>query len=184
MVTAFMHHFGIKTNEIPNCHLCFGDFSCWGHGTKFAQTSIGSELMNVFRLRGFHCYYIHEARTSMMCCNCRDPEGLMQKFRRSKDFKVKKSKQTEATPLKLVHGLVRCKKCKVRFDRDVNAASNIWILADAIRKGLHDEAGISYGKRFRPLYLRYQSNRQDDDEDAGINNQDALDFYVEEEEED
>jgi hypothetical protein len=156
VINKFCRHFRITETNPAHVLLGFGDWAKgnWGRGKKFEVCSKGKGLMSTFRARGFHVFYIREARTSKMCCDCQSRDAETHKFQRVPDPKVKAHLRTAATPTYLCHGLLQCSSCHGLFDRDCNGAKNILGLTLALVHELYNPPGASYGQKYRPEYLR------------------------------
>ena len=121
---------------------------------KFRPPSLGKGIRDIFRRNGYMIYMIDEFRTSMWCCSCGEKNEQFMYHRNKK----KKPKQEDIDkgykkPLRrkvLSRGLIRCtnvEECRIHWDRDINAAKNIYYLAYLILLGLE-----------RPDYLNRSHN--------------------------
>ena len=119
-----------------NVVVCFGDWSEQTH-RRFHEPVKGIGFRNLFRKAGYHVYLVDEFRTSIKCSVCSDPDRVVENFRYCKNPRPNKANRI------LRHGLLRCIHCRRLWNRDVNAAKNIWKIANA---ALENEA--------RPLYLQ------------------------------
>ena len=79
-------------------------------------------------------YLVDEFRTSCRCSACGGE---------CKTFRVCENPRPYRTGSVLRHGLVKCKSCSRLWNRDTNAASNIWKIAVSAIRGEE-----------RPDYLR------------------------------
>jgi transposase len=66
-----------------------------------------------------------------MCCNCKDENGVCEKF-----LKINSPRPWKAKEEILCHGLVKCKTCKTMFNRDLNSSVNIRRIAENAINGL------------------------------------------------
>lgn len=116
--------------------IAFGD---WSQSTqmKYKEPSKGKSFRNLFRKAGYKVYLVDEFRTSKMCCNCKDENGICEKF-----LKINSPRPWKAKEEILCHGLVKCKTCKTMFNRDLNSSINIRRIAENALNGLE-----------RPKYL-------------------------------
>ena len=121
---------------------------------KFRPPSLGKGIRDIFRRNGYMIFMVDEFRTSMWCCACGEKNEQFMYHRNKK----KKPKQEDIDkgykkPLRrqvLSRGLIRCtnvEECKIHWDRDINAAKNIYYLAYLILLGLE-----------RPDYLSRSRN--------------------------
>ena len=156
MVLAFIKNWGLTLADIPSTVLVVGDWNNAGKGMKGNVCSKGSGLLDIFRRWGLQCFYVWEARTSKMCSNCQHRDGEMKYCKKVYSPLLRRKRQPlSGTGKQSCHGLLRCVLCRTMWNRDVNAARNIWRLAYfAIMGTLYDEAGITPGQRRRPPYLR------------------------------
>lgn len=133
MVNRFAATYGLPHEVI----ICFGDYS-QSHlrGTEPVK---GKSIHRLFCRRGYEVKLVDEFRTSKCCCKC--DSVLEQKFhpqickRPGKYF----GKQIKC------HGLTRCTTCLngVRlWNRDLNAALNIYRVAEQILSGLPRPPGL------------------------------------------
>ena len=120
---------------------------------KFRPPSLGKGIRKIFRRNGYMIFMVDEFRTSMWCCSCGEKNEQFMYHRNKK----KKPKQEDIDkgykkPLRkkvLSRGLIRCtnEECRIHWDRDINAAKNIYYLAYLILLGLE-----------RPDYLSRSRN--------------------------
>ena len=120
---------------------------------KFRPPSLGKGIRKIFRRNGYMIFMVDEFRTSMWCCSCGEKNEQFMYHRNKK----KKTKQEDIDkgykkPLRkkvLSRGLIRCtnEECRIHWDRDINAAKNIYYLAYLILLGLE-----------RPDYLSRSRN--------------------------
>ena len=101
---------------------------------------------NLFRNNKFEVYLVNEFRTS---CRCNICQGECETFRICQNPKPWK-KETTITR----NGLIRCKTCKVLWNRDENSSCNILTISKC-----------AINKKERPIYLSRQPT---------INNSDAI----------
>ena len=84
-------------------------------------------MRKLFRTNGYKLYLVDEFRTSKMCSKCE--EGECEKFIR------RRNPRPFRKDVILVHGVVRCKNCQAVWNRDVNAATNIYRIAKRAIEG-------------------------------------------------
>lgn len=65
----------------------------------------------------------------LRCCSCQSPGGTCKTFRMCENPRPWRNGQV------LRHGLLECAACKKLFNRDVNAASNIYLAAACAMQG-------------------------------------------------
>ena len=116
---------------------------------RFHEPTKGKGIRAVFERAGYHVYLIDEYRTSKMCSKCSNTNAQCEKFRRVPN--PRPYRQGEI----LRHGLVRCTTCWTMWNRDVNAAVNIWKIANAI---LAEQEQPPNDPNLRPEYLRRNAN--------------------------
>jgi hypothetical protein len=104
--------------------VAIGDFEQRKH-RKYKEPVKGKGFRTLFRKAGYEVYLVDEFRTSCRCSACGGE---------CKTFRVCENPRPFRTGSVLRHGLVKCKTCSRLWNRDTNAASNIWkIAASAIR---------------------------------------------------
>jgi hypothetical protein len=128
MIRQFITTFG-KPAEVV---ITIGDFEQKQH-MAYKEPTKGKGFRNLFRNNGFELYLVNEFRTSCRCCKC---QGECEKFRTCENPRPWKN------DIILRHGLIRCKTCKVLWNRDENGACNIYKIAGCAIKG-----------KVRPKYL-------------------------------
>jgi len=114
MVNKFKEKFGNGDNTI----IAFGDWS-QKEQMKFKEPTKGKSFRNLFRKAGYSVYLIDEYRTSKRCCICKN-ESECETF-----LKVKSPRPWRRNVEMTCHGLVKCKTCNTKFNRDVNSTVNI-----------------------------------------------------------
>lgn len=129
MLNRFKKLFGNPEETI----IAFGDFEQKQH-RKFKEPTKGKGFRDLFRKAGYNVYLVDEFRTSCRCSSC---EGECKTFRECNNPRPWRS------GIILRHGLVKCKTCSKLWNRDTNAASNIWKIAMAAIQG-----------KERPKYLQ------------------------------
>lgn len=116
--------------------LCVGDWYEKRNRKGYAPSS-SKALRDQYRSYGVTVYLVDEYCTSCKCSNC---EGYMVPCR---EVVNKRKKDPDKPPNMVnVHGLLECSRCNTRWNRDLNAACNIFKIVMAAMRG---EA--------RPLYL-------------------------------
>ena len=113
--------------------VAIGDFEQRQH-RKFKEPVKGKGFRTLFRKAGYGVYLVDEYRTSCRCSGCC---GECKTFRNCENPRPYRSGRI------LRHGLVKCKTCSRLWNRDTNAASNIWKVAMSAIRGEE-----------RPDYLR------------------------------
>jgi hypothetical protein len=104
--------------------ITIGDFEQRKH-RKYKEPVKGKGFRTLFRKAGYGVYLVDEFRTSCRCSACSGE---------CKTFRWCENPRPFRTGSVLRHGLVKCKTCSRLWNRDTNAASNIWkIAASAIR---------------------------------------------------
>lgn len=134
MINNFIEKFGQPEETI----ICFGDWD-QKKQMKYKEPTKGKGFRNLFRQNGFDVYLVDEFRTSCRCSVC---EGECETFRECENPRPWK-KGTKITR----HGLLRCKTCKVLWNRDENSSNNI-----------HKISKCAINKKLRPKYLSRQKN--------------------------
>ena len=97
----------------------------------------GKGFRSLFRKAGYGVYLVDEFRTSCRCSACGGE---------CKTFRVCENPRPYLTGTVIRHGLVKCDTCSRLWNRDTNAASNIWKIATSAIRGEE-----------RPDYLRRAS---------------------------
>jgi hypothetical protein len=119
----------------------WGDWNKNTKNRKFFEPIKGKGLRKIFRKAGYLVFLVNEFKTSKMCSNCQIPGAECTPFRRVKN---PRPHMRQRHPTVLCHGLLRCSNCNRLWNRDTNAATNIWIIANAAINNI-----------LRPLYLRW-----------------------------
>jgi len=122
--------------------VAFGDWEQKIH--RFHEPTKGKGMRSLFEKAGYHVFLINEFRTSKMCSKCSDGDCQLEKFR------WVENPRPHRHDFILRHGLLRCRNCWTMWNRDVNAAVNMWKIANAILTAQlpPDDANL------RPHYLR------------------------------
>jgi hypothetical protein len=131
MIREFKAKFGSGEEAV----IAIGDWEQRKH-TKFKEPVKGKGFRTLLRKAGYQVYLVDEFRTSCRCSDC-------EEHGECKTFKECDNPRPYRTGRILRHGLVRCKTCQRLWNRDTNASSNIWKVADCAIKGLP-----------RPAYLQ------------------------------
>jgi hypothetical protein len=84
---------------------------------------------------------------------CESASGVCKTFRQYLNPKPIRRGQTNYQDTIIRHGLVKCSNCNLLWNRDVNAACNIWKIAHHAIHGYD-----------RPLYLQ---RRKEEEEEEG-----------------
>jgi hypothetical protein len=128
----------------------------WSSNGGIFGTVRGIGVRNVLRAGGYRVSLVKEAGTSQKCCKCGnwDKKGVCSmigsdvgRCKRFRYYKIKKPGEEEKTCLRW--GLVMCQACSTPFNRDVNAASNMWRIVYGHIRG-----------EGRPLYLMFREQRE------------------------
>jgi len=121
--------------------IAIGDFEQEKH-MKYRPPSIGKGIWDIFRRNGYPIFLIDEFRTSMHCSCCyqKNEQYMYHKNKKRKPDKndVKLGYKKKIRKFVLSRGLIRCTnvlRCGVVWNRDVNAAKNIYKLAWLIVHG-------------------------------------------------
>ena len=138
MVERFKQKLGPPETSI----IAFGDWS-QAEQMKYKEPSKGKSFRSLFRKAGYKVYLVNEFRTSRMCCNCKNENGICEKF-----LKINSPRPWKKTEEILCHGLVKCKTCNTMFNRDMNSCVNIRKIAMNALNNLK-----------RPNYLSRQSKK-------------------------
>jgi transposase len=122
MIKNFKNIFGPPESTI----ICIGDWD-QKQQMKFKEPTKGKGFRELFRKEGYEVYLVNEFRTSCRCSICEEE---------CENFRVRNSPRPWKQNTKImVHGLLKCKNCKVLWNRDENSSNNIYILArSAINK--------------------------------------------------
>lgn len=129
MLNRFEKLFGKPDDVIVG----FGDFEQHQH-RKFKEPIKGKGFRNLFRRVGYEVFLVNEFRTSCRCSAC---EGECKTFCKCVNPRPWKNN------IILRHGLVHCEKCNRLWNRDMNAANNIFKVMETAISG-----------RDRPSYLQ------------------------------
>lgn len=134
-----LHRLAQKLKKPEEVVIGIGDSEQKKH-RKFKEPTKGKGFRNLLRNGGYKVYLVDEFRTSCQCSHCQQEDAKCEKFRVRLEPKKKLAENERR--LRLVHGLLACKKCNKLWNRDVNSAINT---ARLTRESL---AG-----RSRPTYL-------------------------------
>ena len=116
--------------------VAIGDFEQRKH-RKYKEPIKGTGFRTMFRKAGYGVYLVDEFRTSCRCSACGGE---------CKTFRVCENPRPYRTGSVLRHGLVKCTTCSTLWNRDTNAASNMWKIAMSAIRG---EARPDYLRRAR-----------------------------------
>eukprot|EP00835_Amoeboradix_gromovi_P005662 NODE_556_length_6708_cov_0.674837.p3 type:complete len:135 gc:universal NODE_556_length_6708_cov_0.674837:5168-4764(-) len=108
--------------------ICIGDWEQRQH-RRFKEPVKGKGFGTFFRRAGYKVYLVDEFHTSCRCSACSE-HGVCSKFRECDNPRPYREGRI------LRHGLVKCQTCSRLWNRDVNAASNIWKIASRAIQGL------------------------------------------------
>ena len=131
LISNFKKIFGKPKETI----VIFGDWEQKQH-MKYKEPTKGKGMRMLFRQNNYKVYLVNEFRTSCMCSICKTKIGKCEKFITQKNLKPYKSGNI------LVHGALCCKNYAAVWNRDVNGATNICIIAKNAINGIE-----------RPKYL-------------------------------
>ena len=134
-----LHRLAEKFGKPEEVVIGIGDWEQKKH-RKFKEPTKGKGFRNLLRNGGYQVYLVDEFRTSCQCSHCQHEDGKCEKFRVR--LEPKKRLAENARRLRLVHGLLACRKCNKLWNRDVNSAINTARLTKEILAG-----------RSRPEYL-------------------------------
>jgi transposase len=112
LLARFEKLFGRREETI----IAIGDFEQRKH-RKYKEPVKGKGIRTLFRKAGYSVYLVDEFRTSCRCSAC---SGECKTFRECQNPRPYRTGSV------LRHGLVKCKTCSRLWNRDTNAASNIW----------------------------------------------------------
>ena len=115
LIKRFIDVFGPPEETI----FVIGDFDQKQH-RKFKEPVKGRGFRKLFRNAGYLVFLVNEFRTSCRCSHC---HGECETFRVCKNPRPYRDGSIKR------HGLVKCKTCSRLWNRDTNAASNIWKIA-------------------------------------------------------
>jgi hypothetical protein len=136
--------------------VAIGDWTDGNHHRRFNEPVIGIGLRKILRKGGYKVFLVNEFRTSRMCSECQGlglGGGILEKFRWVRNPRPYKQGNI------LCNGLLRCTTCKGLWNRDLNAAINIYNIA---YNAVHGHP--------RPLYLQ-RPNQQNQNVAAAVNNE-------------
>ena len=128
MISRFTEKFGSPKEVV----VIAGDYEQKQH-MKYKEPVKGKGFRELFRKNGYELYLGDEHKTSCRCSIC---EGECETFRICENPRPWR----EGTIAR--HGLVRCKTCKVLWNRDENSSCNIFKVAE-----------YAINKKKRPKYL-------------------------------
>jgi transposase len=133
MLQRFERKFGPPSTTV----ICYGDWS-EKHHRRHHEPVKGVGFRKLFRDAGYSVFLIDEYGTSKRCSACHQ-HGILEKF-----MEVENPRPWRSGKI-LCHGLLKCQQCKRIWNRDVNAATNIWRIGSEFLAG-----------RNRPDYLQPQ----------------------------
>ena len=139
LVNEFKKSFGHQNGE--RLVVCWGDWNKRSqHHNRYNEPVPNIGLRRLLRRHGFQVYLVKEYLTSQRCSSCESTSSVVKPFRYVKDPRnSKKRMRARAEGLKIpnlkCNNLTRCSACGMLWNRDGNAASNIWKIADAAIRG-------------------------------------------------
>ena len=117
--SRMIENFKKKFGEGSEIVLAFGDWS-QKKQMKFKEPTKGKSFRTLFRKAGYSVFLVDEFRTSKMCSHCQNEEGVCEKYKKIPSPRPWRNK------LEIIcNGLVKCKTCNTKFNRDVNSTLNI-----------------------------------------------------------
>ena len=124
MLNDFRAKFGGPEDTI----VCIGDWLQKQH-RRFHEPVKGKGFRDLFRRAGYKVYLVDEHKTSCCCSKCQCDAGVCATFRQVNNPRPWRVAQQ---PHVIRHGLVRCAnaECRTLWNRDRNAACNIWKIAE------------------------------------------------------
>ena len=143
MINNFERIFGKKDEVV----VCFGDHQQKSH-LKHMEPTKGVGMRKLFKRAGYQIYLVNEFRTSCRCANC---GGKNEKFMKRNNPRPFQKGSIE------VHGLLRCQNGCSLWNRDTNAAINIYKIAKNAVEG-----------KERPEYLKREDDKSSNLEKKSI----------------
>ena len=107
LINNLKDNFGKPENSV----ICIGDWE-QRKKMKYLEPTKGKGFRDLFRKYGYNVYLVDEFRTSCRCSKCE--EGECEKFREKISIKTNSKV------------LLKCKTCKVLWNRDENSSNNIY----------------------------------------------------------
>jgi transposase len=135
--------------------IAIGDWNDGNHHRRFNEPVIGIGLRKILRKAKYKVFLVDEFRTSRMCSECMDENGINEKFRRVNNPRPWRGGQI------LCNGLLRCQTCQRLWNRDLNAAINIYNIAWNALHGYE-----------RPIYLQRPNQQNQNVNVAAVNEYD------------
>ena len=133
--SKMINNFRMKFGSPQEAVVCIGDWEQKKH-RRFHEPVKGKGFRTLFRKAGYKVYLVDEFRTSKRCSAC-DNHGVCSTFRWCNNPRPYRQGMIKR------HGLLKCEACSRLWNRDVNAASNIWKISTNAINGFD-----------RPEYLR------------------------------
>ena len=143
LINQFRKKFGPPATTV----VFMGNWSESRH-RSFHEPVKGKGFRDLFRKAGYQVLLVKEHKTSKMCSECQVDGAICVSFRRVKN---PRPNMRQRFPTVKCHGLVKCTNCHRLWNRDPNAASNIWVAANS---AVYSNA--------RPQYLGWAHNNQMD----------------------
>ena len=133
MVNSFRKAFNIPSSysEIKEFVLAFGDWSPSQTQKGIIPSVLRIGMLRIFQNNKFNVYHVREAYTSMNCCSCQEREAICNTY-------YKRPGEN-----KIVNGLLKCSKCDIIMNRDMNGSSNIYRKTAALLDGLDTPHDLS-----------------------------------------
>jgi len=145
--SELINEFSKKFGDPATTVVFMGNWSESRH-RRFHEPVKGKGFRDLFRKAGYQVLLVKEHKTSKMCSECQVDDATCASFRRVKN---PRPHMRQRFPEVICHGLVKCSRCLRLWNRDPNAASNIWVASNA-----------AVNNNARPHYLDWAHNNQMD----------------------
>jgi len=136
---CFLNRFKEMFGGPEDTIVAIGDWSEGNHHMRFHEPTKGKGFRTMFRKAGYQVFLVDEYLTSARCSFCQSAEGVCEPFKERENPRPWKSGKIP------IRGLLRCKTCKRLWNRDTNAALNIWKIAKAAINGEQRPAYLQRG---------------------------------------